>query len=348
MRHVAPFFSCVILVWICTHMQHQPCHRHGLDGACNRCLVVRPSEGAGPAYQRRAGCGACVWPRHHRGTPPRHRQYGEHGAGGLWCFTNSCPQTFLRENGLSLILRSHEGPDARAAAMEEAMSLELVEAGEDSAEAAAGAAAGDTAEAAAEGAEHSQQTATDGQPNANALPEAHAAIALKAAQTLLKELREAAAAQCMALMQEGFTEDHVTPSACRAFYQRCCLTHMHASSRAGGKLYTVFSAAAYPQFVAEGESRVDNRGAVAVLSPPTYDAPEFVTYEAVRPLPSAAPYYDVGEVPGSDEEFEAVGEGSVGGSLLESEVQGAGHEEVQQVSHEESVLKASVQAAADT
>ncbi len=75
----------------------------------------------------------------------------------------------------------------------------------------------------------------------------------------------------------------------------------------GGKLYTVFSAAAYPQFIAAGEDRVNNKGAVAILTAPTYDIPNFISYDAVRPLPEAQPYYDVGEVPGSDEEFEAIG-----------------------------------------
>ena len=140
----------------------------------------------------------------------------------LKCTSMHFCQMFMRANGLSLILRSHEGPDARAAAVEEAMSLELVEDGiEGDIE---GAAEDDDKVGPEEGSglpattvgPAQQQGPTEQPPVVgSASPQGPAAAALKAAQELLAQIRAAAVAQCMALMQDGFTEDHVTPCTCQ-------------------------------------------------------------------------------------------------------------------------------------
>ena len=52
---------------------------------------------------------------------------------------------------------------------------------------------------------------------------------------------------------------------------------------------TVFSAPDYPQFQADGEERYNNKAAVAVLSHPGYDEPQFVQYSAVLPRPAVSP-----------------------------------------------------------
>lgn len=54
---------------------------------------------------------------------------------------------------------------------------------------------------------------------------------------------------------------------------------------AAGKLYTVFSAPEYPQFVGDEEERTHNRAAVAVLSAPDYAKPRMVQFEADLPRP---------------------------------------------------------------
>jgi serine/threonine-protein phosphatase 5 len=54
----------------------------------------------------------------------------------------------------------------------------------------------------------------------------------------------------------------------------------HTPLLAAGKLMTVFSAPDYPQFMAASEERYNNKGAVALLSAPTWAVPEFITYEA--------------------------------------------------------------------
>jgi len=114
-------------------------------------------------------------------------------------------QDFLRSNHLKLIIRSHEGPDAREARPE------------------------------------------------------------------------------MPSMQEGYTEDHVTPS---------------------GKLVTVFSAPDYPQFICADAERYRNKASVVVLSAPDYSTPAIKQFEAVLPRPCVQPYYDIDDTPDSDEEFE--------------------------------------------
>jgi serine/threonine-protein phosphatase 5 len=85
-------------------------------------------------------------------------------------------------------------------------------------------------------------------------------------------------------MSEGWTLDHDTPA---------------------GKLYTVFSAPDYPQFIHPDLDRYKNKAAVAVLTRERgdYTDPEMMSYEAVHPRPAAEPYYDLA-VPDSDEEWE--------------------------------------------
>lgn len=84
-------------------------------------------------------------------------------------------------------------------------------------------------------------------------------------------------------MQEGYTEDHITPS---------------------GKLVTVFSAPDYPQFICADTERYRNKAAVIVLSSPDYSTPTIKQFEAVLPRPCVQPYYDIDDTPDSDEEFE--------------------------------------------
>ena len=88
----------------------------------------------------------------------------------------------------------------------------------------------------------------------------------------------------MGNMLDGYTEDHVTPA---------------------GKLFTIFSAPDYPQFMADDAERYKNKAAVAVLTAPDYDTPVMKQYEAVHPRPTATPYYDL-YVNNSDEELEVV------------------------------------------
>jgi serine/threonine-protein phosphatase 5 len=85
-------------------------------------------------------------------------------------------------------------------------------------------------------------------------------------------------------MSKGWTLDHDTPA---------------------GKLYTVFSAPDYPQFIHPDLDRYKNKAAVAVLTKERgdYTEPEMMSYEAVLPRPAAEPYYDLA-VPDSDEEWE--------------------------------------------
>lgn len=86
----------------------------------------------------------------------------------------------------------------------------------------------------------------------------------------------------MGSMDDGWCVDHVTQS---------------------GKLATLFSAPDYPQFLADGEARVSNRAAFAVLRGPHYDEPEITRFDAApRPAHDGLlPYYEPG-VAGSDEE----------------------------------------------
>jgi hypothetical protein len=53
----------------------------------------------------------------------------------------------------------------------------------------------------------------------------------------------------------------------------------------GGRLVTLFSAPDYPQFMAEGEERYRNKGAVLHLRPPDYATPLVESFEAVLPRP---------------------------------------------------------------
>jgi len=53
----------------------------------------------------------------------------------------------------------------------------------------------------------------------------------------------------------------------------------------GGQLVTLFSAPDYPQFMAEGEERYRNKGAVLHLRPPHYATPLVESFEAVLPRP---------------------------------------------------------------
>lgn len=71
-----------------------------------------------------------------------------------------------------------------------------------------------------------------------------------------------------------------------------------------GKLMTVFSAPDYPQFMADDTRRFRNKGAVAVLSAPTYTEPVMKQFEAVLPRPDAVPYYDLHVGDSDDEPFE--------------------------------------------
>lgn len=48
---------------------------------------------------------------------------------------------------------------------------------------------------------------------------------------------------------------------------------------------TLFSAPDYPQFMAEGEDRYRNKGAVLHLSAPDYATPQVESFEAVLPRP---------------------------------------------------------------
>ena len=113
-------------------------------------------------------------------------------------------EAFLAENGLALIIRSHEGPDARLKRPE------------------------------------------------------------------------------MGSMDDGWCVDHVTKS---------------------GQLATLFSAPDYPQFLAEGEARVSNRAAFAVLRGPHYDVPQVTRFDAApRPVHEGLGLYYEPDVAGSDEE----------------------------------------------
>jgi len=85
---------------------------------------------------------------------------------------------------------------------------------------------------------------------------------------------------------------------------------------AAGSLYTVFSAADYPMFVPEGESRFNNLGAVAVLTAPSWARPNFIQYPAA-PRPPASPFYALADAPDSDEDV-PTGFGDGGGSDLSS------------------------------
>jgi hypothetical protein len=58
---------------------------------------------------------------------------------------------------------------------------------------------------------------------------------------------------------------------------------------------------------ADGEDRYNNKGAVAVLSGPTYAEPRYVQYEAVHPRPVVPAYYDYNNIAGSDEEMDIDG-----------------------------------------
>ncbi len=150
-------------------------------------------------------------------------------------------EMFLRENGVSLILRSHEGPDARAAAMEEAMTLELVVEEEEDEEEEDGVGGDEGSQG--EHAGHPTSTSGDGTHDGQAGQDVHDNKTAAASQStdsgdatsagvvdaqqdggrdlasmmqvtpeLLAEFRAAAVAQCMSLMQDGFTMDHDTPS----------------------------------------------------------------------------------------------------------------------------------------
>ena len=100
--------------------RHGP-QRPGRVAAGHRRAVERPCWRAGLPRELGAGCGHGVWPRRHRGAAQR---------GAAWqlrCLplplrarvprgrraARRAPQRFLADNGLRLILRSHEGPDAR-------------------------------------------------------------------------------------------------------------------------------------------------------------------------------------------------------------------------------------------
>eukprot|EP00775_Hariotina_reticulata_P007123 gene7123-7337_t len=124
------------------------------------------------------------------------------GCGTVW--GPDVTETFLSANNLKLIIRSHEGPDARSK-----------------------------------------------RPPWDALPS----------------------------VDTGFAVDHDTPS---------------------GQLVTLFSAPDYPQFMAEGEQRYRNKGAVLHLRPPDYATPSVESFEAVLPRPPAVSYYEVPSL--SDEE----------------------------------------------
>ena len=156
-----------------------------------------------------------------------------YGRGIGMIFGPDVTEAFLRLNGLSLILRSHEGPDAR----------------------------------------------TDRED--------------------------------MGPMLEGYTLDHDTPA---------------------GKLYTVFSAPDYPQFIHPGVPRFRNKAAVAVLTKNgDFAEPEMSIFEAVLPRPDAQPYYSLA-IPDSDEEYEPAasdlsGMTGVSRELVESE----GEEEIETI-----------------
>ncbi|KAL5221082.1 hypothetical protein ABZP36_025795 [Zizania latifolia] len=66
-----------------------------------------------------------------------------------------------------------------------------------------------------------------------------------------------------------------------------------------GRLITLFSAPDYPQFQAT-ENRYNNHGAYVVLHPPTFSDPEFHRFDAVKPRPTAVPYYDLDSDEDSD------------------------------------------------
>jgi len=48
---------------------------------------------------------------------------------------------------------------------------------------------------------------------------------------------------------------------------------------------TLFSAPDYPQFMADGEDRYHNKGAVLHLTAPDYATPQVESFEAVLPRP---------------------------------------------------------------
>lgn len=56
----------------------------------------------------------------------------------------------------------------------------------------------------------------------------------------------------------------------------------------GGRLVTVFSAPDYPQFMAEGEHRHNNRAAVLHLTAPDYTTPQVESFEADLPRPQVS------------------------------------------------------------
>eukprot|EP00775_Hariotina_reticulata_P007141 gene7141-7356_t len=122
-------------------------------------------------------------PSNHQG----HRANELRGVGTV--FGPDVTEAFLSANNLKLVIRSHEGPDARA-----------------------------------------KRAADDKMPS----------------------------------VDSGFAVDHDTPS---------------------GQLVTLFSAPDYPQFMAEGEQRYRNKGAVLHLRPPDYATPSVESFEAVLPRP---------------------------------------------------------------
>eukprot|EP00890_Picochlorum_soloecismus_P005004 jgi/Picsp_1/5504/NSC_02863-R1_serine threonine-protein phosphatase 7 len=153
--------------------------------------------------------------------PAKEQGFSENEGRGIgMVFGPDITEEFLRSNNLKLIIRSHEGPDAREARPE------------------------------------------------------------------------------MPSMQDGYTEDHVTPA---------------------GKLVTVFSAPDYPQFICADTERYRNKAAVIVLSAPDYSTPTIKQFEAVLPRPCVQPYYDIDDTPDSDEEFENLAPTTSGMSGVDEE-----------------------------
>ncbi|KAF8068441.1 PU1 [Scenedesmus sp. PABB004] len=91
----------------------------------------------------------------------------------------------------------------------------------------------------------------------------------------------------------GWAVDHVGPS---------------------GRLATLFSAPDYPQFMAAGEARYNNRGAVAHLSAPGWDEAAIESFDAVLPRPHAESYYELPTwTEDEEDEQQHASEGSEGG-----------------------------------